>query len=355
MASATRVPGVQSAAGEVPPFEIVFGQSESMQLVRQRIERSASLSLPVLIRGESGTGKEIIAKLLHISSPWSQKAFVKVNCPAIPGSLLESELFGYERGAFTGAYVTKPGRVETANHGTLFLDEIGDLPQALQAKLLQVLQDGKFTRIGGEEDREIETRVVSATNRDLLADVDSGAFRRDLFYRINVIEIVLPPLRDRRADIPGLVEYFTNLYNEKFNCNARAMSPSAIAALQECRWYGNIRELENLVRRYVILGDESAILKDLTRQPETSFIPEIPLDGELSLKKITRDAVQQIERKVILRVLQAHHWNRKRAAKVLKISYRALLYKLRNAGLTNVQVRGDAATKPDDDPNKPTR
>ena len=179
-----------------------------MQAVRQRIEKVASANVPVLIRGESGTGKEILAKLVHCLSPWEDGPFVKVNCPAIPGTLLESELFGYEKGAFTGAYGTKPGRIELAHRGTLFLDEIAELDPGLQAKLLQLLQDGQFCRIGAQEDTRVEVRVVCATNRELEKEIEAGSFRQDLFYRINVVSIRLPALRERRQDIPELMGYF---------------------------------------------------------------------------------------------------------------------------------------------------
>src|SRR5512141_384551 len=234
---------------KLPPENVIFGTSEAMQSVRSKLERVAVANLPVLIQGESGTGKEIIARIIHARSPWQTGPFVKVNCPAIPGSLLESELFGYEKGAFTGATGTKPGRVEFANRGTLFLDEIAELDPALQAKLLQLLQDGQFCRIGAQEDKKVEARVVCSTNRNLQDEIDVGNFRQDLFYRINVLQIQLPPLRDRKEDIPLLVGYLLDLYNEKFNCQARPLSAQVIRILQEYHWPGNIRELENLVKR----------------------------------------------------------------------------------------------------------
>jgi two-component system response regulator AtoC len=258
---------------------------------------------------------------------------VKVNCPAIPGTLLESELFGYEKGAFTGAYGTKPGRVEMAHRGTLFLDEISELDLGLQSKLLQLLQDGQFCRIGAQEDKKVEVRVVCATNRKLEQEVDNGTFRQDLFYRINVVNLQLPPLRERRADIEDLVTYFLDYYNRKYNCRARALSGELMAIVQKYHWPGNIRELENLVKRYVILGNEEAISSDLVTRQQEYFNPDINFDGPISLKKLTRQAVRELERKVILKVLQANHWNRKQAARALSISYRALLYKIRDAGL----------------------
>ncbi len=327
------VSSLVQSLGEIPPDAVVFGHSDAMLAVRERLEKLAAANVPVLIHGESGTGKDIIARMVHSLSPWRTGPFVKVNCPAIPGTLLESELFGYEKGAFTGAYGTKPGRVEMAHRGTLFLDEISELDLGLQSKLLQLLQDGQFCRIGAQEDKKVEVRVVCATNRKLEEEIENGTFRQDLFYRINVVNLHLPPLRERRGDIEDLVNYFLDYYNRKYNCRARALSPEMMGVLQKYHWPGNIRELENLVKRYVILGTEEAISSDLSTRDDEFFNPDIPIDGPISLKKITRQAVRELERKVILKVLQAHHWNRKQAAKSLNISYRALLYKIRDAGL----------------------
>ena len=272
---------------------------------------------------------------------------MKVNCPAIPGTLLESELFGYERGAFTGAYGTKPGRVEMAHRGTLFLDEISELDLALQSKLLQLLQDGQFCRIGAQEDKKVEVRVVCATNRKLEEEIENGTFRADLFYRINVVNLHLPPLRERASDIPELVSYFLEYHNRKYNCRAKPLSGELMAVLRKYHWPGNIRELENLIKRYVILGSEDVISSDLAPRAQDFFNAELPLDGQISLKKLTRQAVRELERKVILKVLQTHHWNRKQAAKALSISYRALLYKIRDAGLpSNRAVRQQAEILP---------
>ncbi len=319
--------------GEVPPEAIIFGKSESMRALRERLDKVAAANVPVLIEGESGTGKDIIARMIHSRSPWKNGPYVKVNCPAIPGTLLESELFGYEKGAFTGAYGMKPGRVEMAHRGTLFLDEISELDLALQSKLLQLLQDGQFCRIGAQEDKKVEVRVVCATNRKLDAEIENGTFRQDLFYRINVVNLQLPPPRERRGDLDDLVRYFLEYYNRKYNCKTRPVSADLMTTLRKYHWPGNIRELENLIKRYVILGTEDVIANDLvTRQPEY-FNPEINLDGPISLKKLTRQATRELERKVILKVLQAHHWNRKKTARALSISYRALLYKIRDAGL----------------------
>jgi two-component system response regulator AtoC len=333
--------------GEMPPEAVVFGRTEAMQALRERLLKLAGANVPVLIEGESGTGKDIIARMIHAASPWKTGPWVKVNCPAIPGTLLESELFGYEKGAFTGAYGMKPGRVEMAHRGTLFLDEISELDMALQSKLLQLLQDGQFCRIGAQEDKKVEVRVVCATNRKLEAEIEAGTFRSDLYYRINVVNLQMPALRERATDIPDLVSYFLEYHNRKYNCRAKPLSNELMAVLRKYHWPGNIRELENLIKRYVILGTEDVIASDLSPRAPDFFNAEIPIDEQISLKKMTRQVVRELERKVILKVLQNHHWNRKLSAKTLGISYRALLYKIRDAGLpSNRQAKRKQAETP---------
>jgi two-component system response regulator AtoC len=319
---------------DLPPESAIFGTSEAMKKVQRDLAMVASADVPVLIQGPSGTGKEIIAKLIHRASSLAKGPYVKVNCPAIPDALLESELFGYEKGAFTGAYTAKPGLIALADGGTLFLDEIGELSMGLQSKLLQVLQDGKFSRIGAQEDTRSEARVICATNRDLKQEIIAGGFREDLFYRINVVNITLPSLRERSADIPDLVEYFRAHFNMMYNRKAQPISSSLMRLLQAYHWPGNIRQLENMVKRYVILGTETCISADLSEPAPNNFDFEIPEEGPVPLKKITNQAVRRLEREIILKVLQTHHWNRRRAAESLKISYRALLYKIRDAGLS---------------------
>jgi two-component system response regulator AtoC len=346
MSTSNPVSSLIQPLGEMPPDSIVFGTGEAMRALRERLAKIAAANVPVLINGESGTGKDIIARMIHSASPWKTGPWVKVNCPAIPGTLLESELFGYEKGAFTGAYGTKPGRVEMAHRGTLFLDEISELDMALQSKLLQLLQDGQFCRIGAQEDKKVEVRVVCATNRKLEEEIINGTFRADLFYRINVVNLHMPPLRERAGDIEQLVSYFIEYYNRKFNARANAPSIELMNALKKYHWPGNVRELENLMKRYVILGTEDSISGDLRPQSPDFFSAEINVDGPISLKKITRQAVHELERKIILKVLQHHHWNRKQAARALNISYRALLYKIRDAGLPS--NRGPRRPQPDD-------
>ncbi len=319
------------AGNQLPPEDVIFGASPAMAPVRQLVAKAAGANIPVLIRGESGTGKEIIATLLHGLSPWVAGPLVKVNCPAIPSSLVESELFGYERGAFTGAHLAKPGRVEAADGGTLFLDEIGDLDPSLQAKLLQLLQDGNFTRIGSRIDKHVEVRVVCATNRQLEEEMAAGSFRRDLYYRINAITIHLPPLRERNGDIPLLVDYLLGYYTHKYNRQPARLSPLVMSEMCRHAWPGNIRQLENLIRKYVIVDSEDVILAELLSRADDLAMP-VP-NGSCSLKEVTREVVAKVERKFILRALQAANWNRRRAAGALNISYRSLLYKIKEAGI----------------------
>ena len=318
---------------DLPPMEVIFGRSESMAAIRQKVEKVAGTNVPVLIQGESGTGKEVFAKLIHRLSRWANGPFVHVNCAAIPGSLLESELFGYQRGAFTGAHANKPGRVELANGGTLFLDEIAELDPSLQAKLLQVLQDGQFCRIGDQEDQQLEARVICASNRNLEQEIAAGSFRPDLFYRINVISIQLPPLRDRREDIPPMLNHFLAQFSERFQRAAPPFSKGVVQLLQQRDWPGNIRELENCVARYVLLGSVETFRNELSERQPLSALIEVTEDGSVPLKRIAKQAIREVERNLILRVLQANNWNRRKAAGVLNISYRALLYKIQKAGL----------------------
>ncbi|MFB3813192.1 MAG: sigma 54-interacting transcriptional regulator [Terriglobales bacterium] len=324
---------------KLPPDEVIFGTSELMRVVRSKIERVANANIPVLIQGESGAGKELMAQLIHCRSSWSGGPFMKVNCPANRG-ILESELFGSEHDA------SMPGRVHLAQRGTLFLDEVAELDSETQAHLLQLLQDGLFCRIGADKTQEV--RLVCSTRRRLDDEVEAGTFREDLFYRINVVTINLPPLRERRDDIPLLAAYFINRYTERYNCQANPLSPNLLRAVREYNWPGNIREFENLMKRYVILGTEEAIAGELQNRETRSFSPEIPLDGAVSLKKLTRQAVRELERQVILRSLQANNWNRKRVARALNISYRALLYKIRDAGLQSHRVQRAAAAAGED-------
>ena len=226
-----------------------------MAEVRDLIDRVADTDVTVLIRGESGTGKELVARTLFAVSPRRDKPFVKVNCAALPAELLESELFGYERGAFTGAIQHKPGKFEFANHGTMFLDELTEMSPALQAKLLQVLQDGEFSRLGGKHDVHVDVRIIAATNRDLERSVASGEFREDLFFRLNVVSIQLPPLRERREELPVLTDYFLKKYSVQYNRPFTEISRETMSLFTQYDWPGNVRELENLIKRGVVLGE----------------------------------------------------------------------------------------------------
>jgi two-component system, NtrC family, response regulator AtoC len=317
----------------LPPEDVIFGRSLLMQEFRQKIQKFAATSIPLLIQGESGTGKGVLARYIHSRSSVATGPFVNVNCAAIPGTLLESELFGYEKGAFTGAYVSKPGRVELAHKGTLFLDGIDEIDLPLQAKLLQLLQDTQFSRIGGAEDISIQVRVICATSRPLEHEISAGRFRADLYYRINVARVELPALRLRIEDVPQLAMHFYERYRQRHKSAAAPISPMLMKLFEKHTWPGNIRELENLMERYVILGSEEAIGQELANWERTPVTPEIPSNGPIHLKNVTRKAVRELEGKIILSALEANRWNRKRAARDLRISYRALLYKIRQAGL----------------------
>jgi two-component system response regulator AtoC len=347
MTSAQNKPiaGNGHSGAELPPDLTVFGESVAMNVIRQKLEKICGADVPVLIQGESGTGKEVIARIIHQRSSRADRPFIKVNCAAIPGSLLESELFGYEKGSFTGATTSKPGRVDLANGGTLFLDEIAEMDIGLQAKLLQLLQDGQFWRIGGRENISADVRVLCATSRDLELEITNSRFRQDLYYRINVVAVQLPPLRRRSEDIQPLVRYFVEQHARKYGNAAQTPSEYTLRLLEKHHWPGNIRELSNLMERYTILGSEDAITNELLGAIPTA--PRRNLEphpsGKIPLKSITRRSVQELERKIILRALIAHRWNRKRAAQELKISYRALLYKIQQAGLPSRRLTAETA------------
>ena len=327
-----------ATANDLPPDEVYFGQTGAMLALRQKVEKVANTDVPLLIQGENGTGKEVLARLVHARSIWRNGSFIKVNCAAIPGPLLESELFGYEKGAFTGANSAKAGRVELADGGTLFLDEIGELDLSLQAKLLQFLQDGHFSRIGGQEEKRVRTRIICATGRQLEQEIDGGRFRSDLFYRINVIHIKLPALRDRSGDIPSLAHYFARVSSSRFQQATPALSREVLHLLQRREWPGNIRELENCIARCVILGPEEA-LDMFLREKNLDRESGQPGEAPVPLKRVAEKARRELERDVILKTLESHNWNRRRTAETLKISYRTLLYKLRDVGLPPLRQR----------------
>jgi len=328
---------------------LLCGDNPKMKELRDIIEQVADTDITVLVRGESGTGKELVARTLFQLSGRRNQPFVKVNCAALPSELLESELFGFEKGAFTGAQKRKLGKFEFANQGTIFLDEISEMHPGLQAKLLQVLQDGEFSRLGGEADVRVDTRIIAATNRNLEEAVADGSFREDLYYRLNVVTVHLPPLRDRRDAVPLLVDHFLRKNNEQYRKDLKALSTETMDIFMKYHWPGNVRELENMVRRMVVLGNESTVLAEISSRGSApssrSAQPDAALDlaalgadfskGEaIDLKAISRRAAQVAEKRVIERVLQQTRWNRKEAAEKLQISYKALLYKMKENGLS---------------------
>jgi two-component system response regulator AtoC len=333
---------------EMPPDEVIFGVSPQMAIARQKLERVADTNVPVLIQGECGTGKEMIAKLFHARSIRSNAPFIKVICPAIPGTLIESELFGYEKGAFTGAYASKRGRVELAHHGTLFLDEIGSLDLGVQAKLLQLLQDGSFVRVGGQEPKKIDARIVSTANENLRKRAEEGSFRLDFFFRINAVTIDLPPLRQRIADLPVLIDYLLEVHSKALHCEPRPLSREMRRLMQKFNWPGNIRQLENVIRSYILIGSEEALSAELVPTAMSDLAPEIDLANPVSLKEITKAATHNLEQMIILKVLRANGWSRQKTAKWLNISYRSLLYKLEGAPvLASVAASRSASAGPD--------
>ncbi|MBL0215466.1 MAG: sigma 54-interacting transcriptional regulator [Myxococcales bacterium] len=327
---------VASAARFTAPaggITTLIGDGAAMRELRSMIERIATPKTTVLILGESGTGKELVARAIHDASPRRSHRFVAINCAAIPAALLESELFGHMKGSFTDASRDKPGLFEDADGGTLFLDEVGELPLALQAKLLRALQEGEIRRIGGTASIKVDVRLIAATLRDLEAEIEAGRFREDLYYRLNVVPISLPPLRDRTEDIPQLAKFFTERHATRHGRAGVELSDEVIEALQQQPWPGNVRELENVLERALVLSDGPAV--DLAflgtvmnvRAPVVST--DTPLT-ELSIKKATRE----LEASLIARALGVTQGNRTNAAKLLEISHRALLYKMKEYGIT---------------------
>jgi two-component system response regulator AtoC len=323
--------------------------SKEMLRIRQQILQIAPVDVPVFICGESGVGKEVVARMIHLRSKRRNQAFIKVNCAALPGELLESELFGFEQGAFTGAVRSKPGKFELANKGTIFLDEIAEMSVHLQAKLLHVLQDHQYSRLGGRHLVETDVRVLAATNVDVQDAMKTGKFREDLYYRLNVLSINVPPLRERTSEIPLLFKHFLEKYSEKFGKKLQAPSKYLLDAAMNYPWPGNLRELENFVKRYVILEDDEGSLRELiemaaTRQ-RTSPREEPHIPKEQGLKALVRGLKDEAEMEAIADALEKTRWCRKDAAKMLGISYKALLYKMRQFNLDTPRTRRTAAAK----------
>ncbi len=317
-----------------PPAKMTLvGDGEAMQQLRAMIERIAAHRTTVLILGESGTGKELVARAIHDASPRRGQRFVAINCAAIPAALLESELFGHKRGAFTDAVRDKPGLFEDADGGTLLLDEVGELPLPLQAKLLRVLQEGEIRPVGDNTPIQVDVRVVAATLRDLAVDVAEGRFREDLYYRLNVVPVVIPPLRDRAEDIPQLARFFAERHAARHQRAQIELSEVVMRALCEQPWPGNVRELENVIERALVLSEGPAIDLEFLWTVMNVRPPAPPTDtqrGELSIKKGTRE----LEQTLIRRALGVTQGNRTNAAKLLEISHRALLYKMKEYGIT---------------------
>lgn len=307
--------------------------SAEMQRIKEIIDQVANTDVTVLIQGESGVGKEVVSRSIHLNSFRRDKPFVKVNCAALPAELLESELFGYEKGAFTGAYRRKPGKFELANGGTIFLDEIGEINPYLQAKLLQVMQDHEFSRLGGQNDVRVDVRILVATNRNIEQAVREGRFREDLYYRLNVVNMVIPPLRVRKEEIPIFIEYFANKFAAKYNKPPRPLSDDLLKAFYEYHWPGNVRELENMVQRYIVLGNEEEILKQINSLSRKAFLSDAIKKDFLSLKDLNKEAMRRVEKETIYKALEQTNWNRKKAAGILKISYKSLLNKMKELGI----------------------
>ena len=306
--------------------------SPKMQRIREIAKQVADTDASVLISGESGVGKEVVARYIHTLSKRRDRPFLRVNCAALPNDLLESELFGYERGAFTGAMSEKPGKFELAGKGSILLDEIGEMSPHLQAKLLHVLQDGEYTRLGAKRPQHVDARVLASTNVRIEEAVKKGAFREDLYFRLNVIRLTVPPLRERREDIPLLCNHFTERYGERYKSSVERLPKELMEAILKYDWPGNVRELENAIRRYLILQDLNLVLSELRAPSELARAA--PSAGS-SLKEVAAYAAEQAEREVALRALQEANWNRKRAAQQLGISYKALLNKLKKWQLEN--------------------
>jgi two-component system, NtrC family, response regulator AtoC len=356
-------PGSETPTGEPPSEPSLAEYFALLSLSAQTaglghlLQEVARTDATVLMRGESGVGKNLVARAIHALSPRRDKPFVLVNCAALPGELLESELFGHEKGAFTGAHRRKLGQFEFANGGTICLDEIGELPRGLQAKLLHVLQDLQFSRVGGRELVHVDVRIIATTNRDLEAAIRDGHFREDLYYRLYVVEIHVPPLRERREMIPALAQHFLAKSNGQYGRQV-TLAPDLLALMEAYHWPGNVRELENFVRRVVVLGNPDRAREDLADRVEAAgrrhrgvatpgssepgpFLPLPVTIGTvgLDLKEIARRAAREAERKALLEVLDGVRWNRAAAARILKVSYKTLLSKLTECGISPSRPR----------------
>jgi two-component system response regulator AtoC len=344
-----RDPAPAAPAGEVGGVTV----SAAMARVWALVQRVADTDVPVLLVGESGVGKDVVARRIHAASHRAERPFVKINCAALPGELLESELFGHEKGSFTGAHAEKPGKFELAHQGTIFLDEIAEMDPRLQAKLLQVLQDEEFYRVGGTRSRRVDARVVVATNRDLESELANGRFREDLYYRLNVVTVRVPPLRERREDIVPLARHFVEKYLRRYGGGLDRIPDEVMERFQAYDWPGNVRELENLVRRLVVLKDPAMVLGDLAphraaapagpsgSEAGAAVVPpslasfQAPLPDDAPLKEVGKRAARIAEREAILLALRRTGWNKRMAASRLHISYKAVLYKIKDCAIVD--------------------
>jgi len=338
----------QAYAGEVEELcdDVFFvAASPAMKKIRSQAALVANVDIPVLLLGESGTGKEVLARLVHKLSPRAHRTFLKVNCAAVPADLLESELFGYEAGAFTGATHPKPGKFELCNKGTILLDEIGEMPPILQAKLLHVLQDQQFSRLGSRSVIKVDVRILAATNINIPEALATKRLREDLYYRLNAFTLSLPPLRERKEEIPILLKHFMSRMSERYARAPLPLSPTMMNACLEYTWPGNLRELSNFVKRYLILGDETLAIAELNPKNDLNGGPGTEPGtksgasegGGGGLKSLARNAKDEAEAAAITQALEQTNWNRKQAAALLKISYKALLYKIRQYGIAEVR------------------
>jgi len=322
-------------------YDPLIWSCSAMQKVMDMVDRIARYDVTVLIRGESGTGKELIAEYIHTHSPRANKPLISIDCSALPETLVESELFGYEKGAFTGANESKPGRFELANGGTLFLDEIGNLPLSTQIKLLRVLQERRLQRLSGKREIEIDVRVIAATNTDLEAAMRSGQFREDLYHRLNEFMITLPPLRERREDIEVLVQHFIDYFNNQFNKAVKTIATDVMDFFKTYSWPGNIRELMNSIKRAVVLANETIEFSHLpvenfqsTALSRNSQLPSLAINRPIRpLKEVCQEVARRVERETISRVLHETRWNKVKTARLLKINYKTLFNKMRELGI----------------------
>ena len=336
--------GKVAYSGEVEELsEDVFfiAASPEMRKIRSQAALVANVDIPVLLLGESGTGKEVLGRLIHKLSPRAHRTFLKVNCAAVPADLLESELFGYEPGAFTGATHAKPGKFELCNKGTILLDEIGEMPPLLQAKLLHVLQDQQFSRLGSRSIIKVDVRILAATNINIPEALATKRLREDLYYRLNAFTLHLPPLRERKEEIPILLKHSMTRMSEQYARPTLPLSPALLQACQEHSWPGNLRELNNFLKRYLILGDESLAMAELLPKNDSNGgnrgdSASRPADAG-GLKSVARSAKDEAEAQAIARALEQTNWNRKQAAALLQISYKALLYKIRQYGIAETK------------------